>query len=373
MRPFPLEELFIVTSFDDNEGNPLFNLVYQKPVEGSLETMQSIEINLPIYLARVTKFFSVVGEDMGDIMFMGYSKGATDMMAVMNVVDRVEAPWAAHVRGAISLVGVEYGTALSECAIGKDNQTIGQCRTERTLYNAIALLAQNLVASKWSFVENTAYITEALAEIGYAELTQPKDKYMENVSIQFPDLPATLGGAIKDLFFTKFDILHPVSDYENNIQRFKLMAQALADGTALLSYSARTAWWQTHTIPADKLYFAISATESDPGASIGSPLPPDQYINRDGYYGLIAMGAGPLSDGQVPVARELFLPQVHMAMNKAQSAYNMTWVGVFHTTHWEITLDVVFHTPSHWISPFPRGALVKAVANLAASKILGWN
>eukprot|EP00727_Mastigamoeba_balamuthi_P009495 m51a1_g5168 hypothetical protein (503) ;mRNA; r:131944-133893 len=326
----PLGHVVMAGSVDAPDGTPLYNVVFFVQREGSLESLRHPDVVVPRIIQRMSLFLNLAGSYVDDFVLVGFSRGAIDALNVM--ARHATIPWGNRIRGVITLDGVVYGTSLGDCGLGETTSNPPSlCETISNGMAWIELLHNGLV---------------------------PKSHLV------FPDILKSYKELIRNVLFD-FDLLHPVINYDENIQRLKNLIGGVLTSMRLLSTKTRTEWWANHTLPTDRLYASVTGTLLDSNFSYPE-VHPDEWAMRYLYYVTAQASGQELVDGPVQSARQMILPNVHRGLNPHQEPYEAHWLGLFHTTHAGATLDYAIPCPDNWVDPFPRKTLVDSFATWIA-------
>eukprot|EP00727_Mastigamoeba_balamuthi_P009500 m51a1_g5172 hypothetical protein (533) ;mRNA; r:142415-144462 len=360
----PLGEIVTAGSVDAADGTPLYNVVYFAQREGSLESLRRPEIVVPRIVSRIGLFLDLVGSYVDDIVLVGFSRGTVDSLHIMSQADTL--PWGSRIRGVITLDGVVYGTSLGDCGLGETTSNPPSlCEIISGMMSWVDLLNRGLVPKLTHVVQNTALITRVSAEVVLALGKLQTPEALRQSHLVFPDALKSWDQLIRDVLFD-FDVLHPVINYDENIQRLKNLVGAILDSMRLLSTRTRNEWWANHTLPTDRLYASIVGSLADMDYTYPE-VHPDEWGMRYMYYVTGQASGQELVDGPVQSARQMFHPEVHRALNPRQGPYEAHWLGLFHTTHEGAAMDFVFPCPDNWVDPFPRKTLVDSFATWIAT------
>eukprot|EP01137_Pigoraptor_chileana_P036347 Opistho-2@31789 len=369
-----LTEILDIASIDSRDGRALANFVYMRPRMASMETLGSLEENRATYIRRLGKFFRVVGQDIGDVFFVGYSRSTPVVMdLVANIAKReAELPWAKKVRGIVGLDGVVWGTPLADCAFA-DQPPASECGDLQIAVTQLLSLADALTPNnnRSTVLSNTYKWGSTLSRILSTFITGGLPEAMKKYSVVSPSIQATWSGIIRKMFFDEFDLGSFAKSYTKNVERFRLLVKKAVNGAMVLTTKARLDWHRANELPSDRAYVAISATQYDPelvGPSHIDPkkTSPDYFFLRTCYYQIYDFAKSRLNDGQVPVQRELFSSSIHMSLNAKQTPYKFFWATVVGSDHWGDAFPVAFDTNDKWVNPFPRSVFAKTIANYAA-------
>eukprot|EP00727_Mastigamoeba_balamuthi_P009502 m51a1_g5174 hypothetical protein (488) ;mRNA; r:148121-150109 len=350
---------------DAPDGTPLYNVVFFVQREGSLESLLLPDVVVPRIIQRMSLFLDLVGNHVDDFVLVGFSRGSIDAVTIM--ARHATIPWGNRIRGVITLDGVVYGTSMADCGLGETTSNPPSlCEIASNMMAWVELLANGLVPSLLNIPQNTAIITRVATEAAAAIARIGVPEKLKQSHLVFPDVLRSFEELIRDVLFD-FDLLHPVLDYEDNIQKLKNLLGGLLDSMRLLSTKTRTEWWATHTLPADRLYASSTGTMADFDYTYPE-VHPDEFGMRYLYYVTAQAGGQELVDGPVQSARQMILPNVHRGLNPHQEPYEAHWLGLFHTTHAGSVLDYALPCPDNWVDPFPRKTLVDSFATWIATR-----
>eukprot|EP00727_Mastigamoeba_balamuthi_P009499 m51a1_g5171 hypothetical protein (613) ;mRNA; r:139210-141973 len=363
----PLGHVVMAGSVDAPDGTPLYNVVFFVQREGSLESLYHPDVVVPRIIQRMSLFLDLVGRHVDDFVLVGFSRGAIDALNVM--ARHATIPWGGRIRGVITLDGVVYGTSLGDCGLGETTSNPPSlCETISNGMAWIELLYNGLVPKLSRVIQNTALLTRVSAEVTLALASLEMPRPLKQSEMLFPDVIKSYKELIRNVLFD-FDLLHPVTNYDENIQRLKNLIGGVLTSMRLLSTKTRAEWWANHTLPTDRLYASVTGTLRDKDHS-DPELYPDEWAMRYLYYVVAQSSGQELVDGPIQTARQMFLPNVHRALNPRQGPYEAHWLGLFHTTHAGAVLDYAVPCPDNWVDPFPRKTLVDSFATWIATRSL---
>lgn len=367
----PLSDVLSVASLDSSDGKALVELVaFRMPIL-SLESLGKNADVTGLYLRRLTKYFKLMGVPP-HIVFLGYSRGAAVALDMMSVAR--DEPWFANVRGYVGLGGVVYGSELADAMHQEGTKGFRQLKALDELQAVLRPLDGVALADRPAvIVANTGawarFVKEMIAiDPGFANATLANSK------------GADLGAMFVLLreVWLKFNLDHFFSVYSENIHRFKRLAEAVRSAARGLSTAERLAWWRTHTVPTAGLtYYSLVATMADPGtarmgvanaASLASygPASPDYRTLIAGYRDFVSMSGFALNDSQVALHKAMLWPEAHGTLNLKQEPMQAKVLGVLATHHWALALRVVLETREATLNPYPRVALLRALAEKVA-------
>jgi pimeloyl-ACP methyl ester carboxylesterase len=374
----PLSDVVNVASIDDEQGRALATLAYLRPTMGSMESLGSLDSNVDVYLPRLDKYMRVMGNPK-NVVFLGYSRGApVALHIVARANDNAQAhPWVRNVVGVSSLSGVLYGTQLADAEVQPNVD--GQVKTAVRIADSL----ESCGPGKRVFWNNTRQWINAINQIRSAGAAAPADPGLDYEQIDPGRLDAWRTGQIlwRLLGEKVLKIGSFFSDYCRNVDRFKTVVHAVADGTDTLTTQSRMDWWRTHTIPSGVRLFALTSTMGDPTVKPGevSPLAKNEAADdvraldfkneRTSYYNLLGMTKTPLNDADVTVPRGRFWPELNSALNPRNQNIPTYYMGTISATHWGVALNDVIPTSGAGKNPFPRRVLLKSMARFIAESL----
>jgi hypothetical protein len=376
----PLSNLLSAGSIDSAGGAPLVNVLYMKPLPGSLESMGTLSDDTAIYIRRLTKFWTVLG-GATPFYVLGYSRGAT--VAFDFAAQAPSIPdWGTQLAGVITLGGVNFGTPLADATadasqpiatVFSDLQTLMGALTECQATDSTFTRAK-VVAS-----DTAAWVAHGTPLLAHATLL-PKHQELnyENLSSSTPDLSRLWTMAINLLTQDVLRIDKPVSDYCGNVSRFKAFAQKMVDGVQTLTTANRIAWWQNNTLPAGLRVLAVTGTMGDPTPGAGQAWAltgnstaydadsVDYKGLRSSYYDIYDGVQLALNDSQVPTSRAWLWPDLIRSYNAAQPAIETHVVAVLGEHHWGFAFPASFPQANGEVDPFPRTVLMHSLGTFIA-------
>jgi hypothetical protein len=157
------------------------------------------------------------------------------------------------------------------------------------------------------------------------------------------------------------------------IQRLKNLVNAALVGIDQLRTDERIKWWKSANLPESLTYYGLTAIMPNPADSELSNLMfnsnvafargsfEDQFLlkGRNDYY--VASGVR-ANDSQVAIPQAMFLPNAIHTLNPALPPLKTQFLGTIGTHHWGAALEIVFAMKQGQTNPFPRAALMKAMA-----------
>ena len=371
----PLSAVVAAASMDDSHGQALVRLVLLKTPFMSLESLGTTSKKSAIMLRRLNKFLAAIGTPK-NMVFMGYSRGTP--LALDVVSQASDQPWFKSLRGVVSLAGVTYGTESADDAQKEGTPTFKYMQAFQMLLTDLketdnlgtlekpVQIAKN--AATWLRFLND--MRKASPGVSFSEL------FAENRSV---DPSPTLQSLTK--VYESLGLDRPIHNYSENIRKFKVFIREIIDGANSLTTKSRLAWWSQHTIPTDGIvYYSLVASMPDPDEdptaksllsnqyTYDSKSPDDLFL-LSAQRGLHDSSGQALNDSQVVIYKSRFWPELAPLLNPHQQPFTSKFLGILGTHHWGLALTVVNKNRNGTTNPFPRAALVKAIAAQVAMDV----
>ncbi|RYG86138.1 hypothetical protein EON77_04350, partial [bacterium] len=330
-----LEELVEVSSLDDARGEARVNLVLLKAMEGSLETVGTLQESADVYLRRLTRYFDVMGVPER-FYVAGYSRGA---LVALDLAARADAdparyPWAASLGGVVSLGGPFYGSPLADAAFDTSRPFARIVARFGELAESLEPCADGdaMPARALKVMRNTARWADASLAIAKATSELPKHPEVdwEDVRTGAPDV-ASITALLKRLLTSELVRLNrPFSGYCANVDRFRVLTGALTRGARSLTSDVTLGWFRENVFPSRMKVFSLTATMGDPSTSEAHVWPLtknalaydasslDYRFLRNSYYDMYDASGAALNDSQTIFARTRVWPAVQRALNPRQ-------------------------------------------------------
>ena len=355
----------------DQKNKILARIVYLNTPFASLETLGDVDQRAHEFNRRLKKYLAITGKQ--DLVLVGYSRGVTFALSMLAQAQKNQENWLKQVRGVVSLGGVVFGTSLVD-----DFQSNPQ---KAQLMGTIAHTAQNLKSdgTPESQIQN-AKLLKVLTD----ELAKNQIESNLNPSFEKPMTPIFETDKIVPLklvqqLLTELKMTNVENISTDGVLRTQVLLQNILVGVQQLSSEERTKWWKTNTIPSRGIkYYSIVAAQADPDRS---EYEKQIYLNESGYaqsqnLGLTMDDASllgnhreyqaitglSLNDSQVSIAQASFSNPIIQRINPQQKPIVTRFLGIAGTHHWGLALQVVNPMKDQRVNPFPRRALLQALA-----------
>jgi hypothetical protein len=376
----PLVNLLSAGSIDSPGGAPLVNVLYMKPLPGSLESMGTVRDDSALYVRRLTKVWNVLG-GASPFYVLGYSRGATVAFDFAAQAPSIPG-WGTQLAGVITLAGVNFGTPLADATADPSQPIATVFGDLKTLLGALTECQASdstFTRAKVVASDTAAWVAHGTPLLAHATLL-PKHQELgyENLSSSTPDVSRLWTMAINLLTQDVLRIDHPVSDYCGNVSRFIAFAQKMIDGVQTLTTADRTSWWQNNRLPAGLRVLAVTGTMGDPTAAAGQQWAltgnstaydadsVDYKGLRSSYYDSYDSTQIALNDSQVPTSRAWLWPNLITSYNPSQPPIETHVVALFGEHHWGYAFPASFPQANGEVDPFPRTVLMHALGTYIA-------
>ncbi len=380
-KDVPMGKLIRAASYDDANGKPLIQVVVLRTLPFSGESVGSLEENSTIFLRRMEKFFTLVGEPE-NLYILGYSRGASVALQMIVDLQAKELAWKNKLRGMISLGGVLYGAALADAAFDPADPLQAIAARIKDLSDSLELpAADSTTASTLAkATRNSGRWVAASAEVAAKVLKLPLNPglKLENISSTRPQLDANVR-MLKEIAFDRFNLSDTgISEYFLNIKKFKWILDRAFQGIEGLSTKARIAWWKTHTVPSNIKYYSLSGVMGDVSSestgvwdiasnSLAYNSKALDFLSlRISYYQLFRVSKNQLTDSQVSVDRSRFVMETNKILNPNQDDFPTYYMGILGVDHWGMSFPYATVTKNEDQSPFPRSILIQSIGNFVA-------
>lgn len=366
-----------VASIDSATG-PLVRLIaFGFPEKQTLESVGTIEEISDIYRRRLAKTLVLMDDQVGNLVFVGHSRGAAVALDMLAKAHAANEAWVANVKGVVSCGGVLTGSSAADRTAIVGTLDYANVAANRELANGLRsgsslnpfVLIANLRAFKRFKSTNEALKAKTTARLNSFFGTSPvhDSKYsgMEAIMDKLSEGLDQSGGGSKAL-------------------KLKIFIGKTLAGLEGMRTSDRLNWWENNTLPAAGVkYYSVAASMTDPLRSDADrqlvERSPSLVIDSDDFkMGLKSYRsqllepstatfnydqANSLTDGNVAVQRTIFWPKLIASLNPANQL-ETEFLGVLGVNHFALA-----HAKANDDSapnPFSRIALLKAIAAKAA-------
>lgn len=398
-----LSDLIHVGSIRGKDGQELVPIIVFHTKEMSLESLGMIEDRAQIFSDRLRAYLELTGQNQ-KLLFVGYSRGTVIGLEMLARAEQNREQWLANVVGMVSLGGVVWGSSLADAT---DPNYITQrlplqndipADTKKAIANTGALFQRlkehrkNLIADAWHRPNNLAERFDFYRDVGQNALS---GRRLSRAKPQLAELknssPVTLSVDASGMFnlaqnaWDQFSWnLFSNEAYVSDIQKYHVLLDSVINAAEGMQSSTREKWFADNTLPKHVTYYSVVAAMANPDASElekKSFLGTVGYANRSNgavslnfddtyllqgrldYESQTAIG---LNDSQVASIQASFVPGAMERLNPRNRDLKTKFLGVMGTHHWGLALQVVNEMRQARKNPFPREALLKALAVQAA-------
>lgn len=381
-RTVSLSEVVSVGSLDDSQGRPQVKVIIFKTPFLSLESVGDQEQQAALFTRRLEKYLALTGAQ--NLAFVGYSRGTSTGLSMLSDAQKKSKPWLKNVKAMVSYAGVVSGSALADDLDNPNAPLAKMVQLLKTLRQDLQVPKSN---DKMNLFEKAKENLSAAANNNEAWL-----KFSAKALLIAPKLiPSNNSPDLKELDGSPTDVdissplaltlklygmmglKNPITSYGKNVERFQLLIDANLTAIEQLRSKVRQQWWKTHFVPTEGItYYSITAAMADPARSefekavflapFGYSRSYDDKSLLQNHRDYTRVSGVVLNDSQVSVAQAMFLPGVIASMNPYQAPLKITNLGVMSTHHWGMALQVVSEMKDKRLNPFPREAVLKALA-----------
>lgn len=366
-KPVSLKDVINVGSIKDKNGKTLARVVLLYTDFMSLESLGDLKKHAEIFNRRLSKYLALTGKQK--IALVGYSRGTTLALEMLAQAKEKNLPFLSSVKGMIGLGGVIWGSALADDTQSEKSTMSALVEQVQNLRNGVNPDSKTQTLLAWSkFAARVAFL---LPKLG-SKPNAPKASDLKNSQVPTSLDTKSILTLVKTAW-TSLGLSKPIQDFPNNVRRFQAVVDAALGGVDSLTSKSRTEWWTQRTLPKSVTYYSMTAAMANPEASelekaiFDGPL---GYSKRS-YDDLMllqnrldyeSLGKISLNDSQVSVAQAMFLPEAAAGLNSANSGLKTQMLGTLGTHHWGLALRIVNAMKDGRTNPFPREALLKALA-----------
>ena len=378
-----LDEVVRIFSLDDKMGNPLVQIIYMKPLFGSMESFDAMSEVVPIYKRRLDKVFEIL--PMPKKLFLaGHSMGAMRVAALLSDIEKqIEQPeWYVNLAGVISLNGAIWGSALADAH-----------KIEGTIIHSLVTAGEKILQMPMGSSE-----TKKRAEVVYQavvplldlfEMSAKRLKHAPKIKVDSATLVSIYALISKVLFEVGLDetkilqiVMAAVSPRVSTSPittrvaiRMKDFIEKTLQAMAELTEVRRFTWFRDHTIPNHMPYYSLAASLPSPRGADKSNNAKNQLLSL-GYYNpfsidylamrLLSFDAFMIDsvqiiDGLVGVHQSQWHSGVMMQLNPRQKPLDEHFMGILATNHVNLLVSRILggdDVPDH---PYPRDVIFKAM------------
>lgn len=375
-----LDQYIKVASVDDDKGLPLFKVLIFDAEAMSLETLGTIRENSERFTRRLEKFFKIMGVPK-NMAFLGYSRGTMTALDTLALNYSQHKSWIQNVKAMISLGGVNYGTALADDAFNPKSEN-------GKLLEQVLFVLDNLEPIDDATLQKLGKSTFPMQTIERGKrminnlwlLTTIKGKKPASAK----DLLATLEGIRQNAMGTDIKsqlnlMIEVISNFGVTSnggslidfftlehRRIDTLFRSIIAAVREMQTSERLNWWRKNEVPLHVKYYAVAGTMGEGLTNNRMGFNPDSVDDRMllGNYTDYrnASGGVLVNDSQVAIQRVKFWPELSAMLNPKNSGMNSEFLGVMGTHHWGLALEIVNANKNGSLNPFPRMALLKALA-----------
>jgi hypothetical protein len=380
-KEFLLSDLISMGELDVH-GAKVRVILFNTPFS-SAESLGDNESRAKIFIRRLDKYLALTGADQ-KLAFVGYSRGTPLGLEILAQAKAANKPWVANVRGMISLSGVVLGSSLADDAtynpesptkILLEGVQATNASLEKYPEGQYPGLLLDRGIARANEVKWAAFGAKALPVVAKMNQGSPLDM-VKNLAAVDPRAP--LGIFLS--MWKNIGLNHWNKSYNANIDRFGHFVGQLITAAHELSGAARVKWFQTHELPRNVTYYAITAAMANPDSTdesekplFGNPLAYGLGTNGAHSYDDVMLvqnrkdyekisGGIRLNDSQVSVIQAAFPAGVIERLNPANAGLKAKFLGTTGTHHWGMALREVNKMHAGEVNGFPREALLRSLA-----------
>ena len=366
---YNIEDLIEVGSIDDDEGQPIIQVIFLKPPFLSLESLSPMSHHLKYYKRRLDKIWSLFG-GFQNLYFSSYSMGVNTALGLISEADKasIKPPWYDALNGVVSFSGSIWGTDVADAILYGHNTPL------QHFTNFLDVLDSLQEGESW-FVRK--HNRKKLLKATY-ELSQLMLKAKNSIAHEpYQGLIGDLGEAFRIFSGLSKQTHFMGSIYSNRsfVQRIKLFSLHFRAALKDLSSQGRVQWFANHTLPSHLKYYAFRSTmagkitsQNNIASSHLLHNPIYKFQNFD-YFGMRAMYYAShevenmdFSDSMINGFQGSFFPELHMQLNPRQEYYLSENLAVFSTHHLGAVYQNNLSTYPSEAHRFPFYLILKSLA-----------
>jgi hypothetical protein len=376
MGVLPLTEVINVGNMRSKAGEPIARVVLLKTPRFSLETMGEADDHADLFNRRISKYLALTGPQ--DLALVGYSRGTVLALEMLAQAKIKNLPWLSSVKGMISLGGVAWGSTLADDTANPNSATFKAIQHVQKLRASLNPESPIATFKAWGvFFAQMALIVPELLKHNLVVDSADYKVSLVNSGVDIKTMLGIIYGFVVEAFQSTDPLklvttIRQDSKFSSNVTRFQALLDSVLAGVGTLTSNSRLEWWKTHTLPTNVRYYSLSGAMARPDAS---DLEKDAWSKGVGYNSSVDdknllqnrldyedKSGITLNDSQVSVAQTMILPNAAAKMNPANAGLNDSYLGTVGTHHWGLALRVVTPMADGEMNPFPREALLKALA-----------
>jgi pimeloyl-ACP methyl ester carboxylesterase len=366
-KTVPLSDLIHVGSYTDKSGRTIARVVLFYTPFMSLESMGDLKEHAALFNRRLAKYLALTGRQK--MALVGYSRGTVLGLEMLAQAQEQNLPWLAQVKAMMTLGGVTWGSSLADDVQNPQSAMHDIVEAMRMLRKEVN---PDSKLETWTAEGKFAMAASQIAPRLSKHAVSPKESDLVASPVPTNLDPKSMVSMVK-MMWKQMGLSHPWGGFADNVRRFQFLIDAILSGVDQLTSSSCEAWWATHTLPKNVTYYSITAAMANPDASdIEKEVfdAPYGYSKRSyddlmllqnhlDYQNLAGIS---LNDSQVSVAQAMFLPEAAARLNPSNTGLKTQMLGTVGTHHWGLALRVVNAMKDGRTNPFPREALLKALA-----------
>lgn len=396
----PLDELVNISGVPHPflPGQDIIQIIGLKLPTFSLESLGDQYAMSDVYLHRLDKIFKILPEAQSNIALVGYSRGGPIVLDLIAKAHHQNTPphWLPHIKAAIMLGGVVYGTEIADFTVGLKkplSESLKDIQTEYLITKKLGdeleymdgnSLTQSMVIFHKNLYRYLVFAKDLLILLSHKEgqefsLGDLFNSWSSNTPLLMaftklnPYFPLHRLG---DFAFNTLKVDSFFSEYNNNIHKFKLFVEEVSKAIYQLSTADRIEWWQKNQLPNKGIrYYAITGTLVDPSLDPSNPplienpycFAPQTFDHQflvSAYHNFAQETRFVANDSQMTLVRSQFWDQYNTLLNPYYKEHPIksSLLTILGTHHWGFALREAFMMQDKGKNPFPRLTLFKTLA-----------
>ncbi len=358
-----LSDLINAASVEDSNGQTLFKMVILKTYLGSFESVGSNVDKAQIFNRRLEKYIKLTQDK--NIVLLGYSRGTPLALEMLVQAEKNHLSYLSNVKALVSYAGVVMGSSLADVTDDQSTESGRLMLAAKKLQNDLQF-SQSVLDRPLKFAANTATVGKFLFELNANSKFDPNAFLANARSGDFKTVAALIAGMSMQLG------VNSIYDFNGHVARVKLFIGEVLKAVDGLKSSSMQNWWSNNTLPKNIQYLSLAAAMVDPAS--GS-LEKNIFDSHEGYVDSLddksllenkrtyeKLTGVALNDSQVAVHQSLFLQNIIVKLNPANSNLYFKPLAILETHHWGVSLQVVNKMKDGRLNPFPREKAILALA-----------